>query len=225
MAEGEIEHLPVAGAPMAEGETEYTRSGHQWQKGRQNIPVAGTNGTRREHAPPCRARRRASCLARMAQEYTRSGHQWQKGRQNIPAAGTNGTRGEHAPPCRARRRASCLARTAPPPPPSAPPTSPAAPRPPRGRCRPPPSPPAKHSAAQDSHSVIQSVSCSPAACHQSIALVPVGGGRPSREAQEGAPRGYEGGGGGSGRLNVWSSEDAEEGLGTDYRPQVGLYSA
>eukprot|EP00959_Pyramimonas_sp_CCMP1952_P035254 738594-Pyramimonas_sp.AAC.1 len=30
-------------APIAEGEREYTRSGHQSRKGRENIPIAGTN--------------------------------------------------------------------------------------------------------------------------------------------------------------------------------------
>eukprot|EP00976_Prorocentrum_cordatum_P075104 1181783-Prorocentrum_minimum.AAC.3 len=33
-------------APITEGEREYTRSGHQSQKGRANIPVAGTNRRR-----------------------------------------------------------------------------------------------------------------------------------------------------------------------------------
>eukprot|EP00959_Pyramimonas_sp_CCMP1952_P411614 8625671-Pyramimonas_sp.AAC.1 len=39
-------------APIAEGEGEYTRSGHHSRKGRENIPVAGTNRRREgEHAP------------------------------------------------------------------------------------------------------------------------------------------------------------------------------
>eukprot|EP00959_Pyramimonas_sp_CCMP1952_P080187 1676131-Pyramimonas_sp.AAC.1 len=33
-------------APIAEGEREYTRGRHQLRKGRENIPVAGTNRRR-----------------------------------------------------------------------------------------------------------------------------------------------------------------------------------
>eukprot|EP00976_Prorocentrum_cordatum_P110506 1195210-Prorocentrum_minimum.AAC.10 len=39
-------------APIAEGEREHTRSGHQSQKGRENIPVAGTNRRRGERIYP-----------------------------------------------------------------------------------------------------------------------------------------------------------------------------
>eukprot|EP00976_Prorocentrum_cordatum_P107657 1194682-Prorocentrum_minimum.AAC.3 len=35
-------------SPITEGEREYTRSGNQSQKGRENIPVAGTNHKRGE---------------------------------------------------------------------------------------------------------------------------------------------------------------------------------
>eukprot|EP00959_Pyramimonas_sp_CCMP1952_P475493 9504191-Pyramimonas_sp.AAC.1 len=38
-------------APIAEGEREYTRSGHRLRKGRENIPVAGTNRGGRENIP------------------------------------------------------------------------------------------------------------------------------------------------------------------------------
>eukprot|EP00976_Prorocentrum_cordatum_P083106 1185102-Prorocentrum_minimum.AAC.3 len=34
------------------GEREYTHSGHQWQKGRENIPKADTNGRRGERIYP-----------------------------------------------------------------------------------------------------------------------------------------------------------------------------
>eukprot|EP00976_Prorocentrum_cordatum_P095843 1190320-Prorocentrum_minimum.AAC.2 len=44
----------VGRVPIAEGEREYTRSGHQSQKGRENIPVAGTNHRRGERTYPYR---------------------------------------------------------------------------------------------------------------------------------------------------------------------------
>eukprot|EP00976_Prorocentrum_cordatum_P107380 1194632-Prorocentrum_minimum.AAC.3 len=59
----------------------YTRSGHRSQKGRENIPVAGTNRRRGERIYPYRAP-----TAEGEREYTRSGHQPQKGRENIPVA-------------------------------------------------------------------------------------------------------------------------------------------
>eukprot|EP00959_Pyramimonas_sp_CCMP1952_P044397 927762-Pyramimonas_sp.AAC.1 len=60
-----LERIYPKRAPMAEGERDYARSGHQWQKGRENMPVAGTNGRRGERT------------------YTRSAYQWQKGGENI----------------------------------------------------------------------------------------------------------------------------------------------
>eukprot|EP00959_Pyramimonas_sp_CCMP1952_P194094 4058921-Pyramimonas_sp.AAC.1 len=39
-------------APIAEGEREYTRGRHQSQKGRENIPVTGTNRRRGERIYP-----------------------------------------------------------------------------------------------------------------------------------------------------------------------------
>ena len=39
-------------APHAEGEREYTRSGHLSQKGRENTPVAGANRRRGERLYP-----------------------------------------------------------------------------------------------------------------------------------------------------------------------------
>ena len=39
-------------APITEGKREYDRSGHQSQKGRENIPVAGTNHRRGERIYP-----------------------------------------------------------------------------------------------------------------------------------------------------------------------------
>eukprot|EP00976_Prorocentrum_cordatum_P037968 771414-Prorocentrum_minimum.AAC.5 len=39
-------------APIAEGEREYTRSRHQSQKGRENIPATGTNRRMRENIQP-----------------------------------------------------------------------------------------------------------------------------------------------------------------------------
>eukprot|EP00976_Prorocentrum_cordatum_P067936 1178933-Prorocentrum_minimum.AAC.3 len=65
-------------APIAEGERDYTRIGHQLQKGRENIPVAGTNRRRGERIYPHRAP-----IAEGEREYTLIGHQSQKGRENI----------------------------------------------------------------------------------------------------------------------------------------------
>eukprot|EP00959_Pyramimonas_sp_CCMP1952_P002255 46845-Pyramimonas_sp.AAC.1 len=42
-------------APIAEGEREYTRGGHQSQKGSENIPVAGTNRRRGDRIYPWQA--------------------------------------------------------------------------------------------------------------------------------------------------------------------------
>ena len=44
--------IPFRDPPIAEGEREYTRSRHQSQKGRGNIPVAGTNREREERIYP-----------------------------------------------------------------------------------------------------------------------------------------------------------------------------
>eukprot|EP00959_Pyramimonas_sp_CCMP1952_P368662 7722310-Pyramimonas_sp.AAC.1 len=63
------ENIPVSGTNRGrERGEEYTRSGHQSRKGR-NIPVASTNRGRGE-------------------EYTRSRHQSRKGKENIPSAGS-----------------------------------------------------------------------------------------------------------------------------------------
>eukprot|EP00976_Prorocentrum_cordatum_P004484 88073-Prorocentrum_minimum.AAC.1 len=63
---------------------EYTRIGHQSQKGKENIPVSGTNRRREKRIYLYRAP-----IAEGKREYTRNGHQSQKGNENIPVAGTN----------------------------------------------------------------------------------------------------------------------------------------
>eukprot|EP00959_Pyramimonas_sp_CCMP1952_P094018 1966716-Pyramimonas_sp.AAC.1 len=80
---------PFSTRALSSRRPEYTHRGHQSQKGRENISVAGTNRRRGERTHPSRAP-----IAEGEREYTRRGHQSQKGRENIPIAGTNRRRGE-----------------------------------------------------------------------------------------------------------------------------------
>eukprot|EP00976_Prorocentrum_cordatum_P104188 1193768-Prorocentrum_minimum.AAC.6 len=57
----------------------YTHSRHQSQKGRENIPISGTNRRRGERICPQQAP-----ITEGKREYTHNRHQSQKGRENIP---------------------------------------------------------------------------------------------------------------------------------------------